>query len=32
MQASWVGWLAFLVLAAMVLITSCQANFGGSVG
>ena len=28
MQSSWVGWLAFVVLAAMVLVTSCQASFG----
>lgn len=30
MQSSWIGWVAFLVLAAMVGITSCQANFSGA--
>ncbi|MEO1492856.1 MAG: hypothetical protein AAFV19_11945 [Pseudomonadota bacterium] len=25
MQPSWIGWVAFLVLASLVLVTSCQA-------
>jgi len=25
MQSSWTGWIAFLVLAALVTVTSCQA-------
>ena len=29
MQSSWIGWVAFMVLAAMIGITSCQATFAG---
>lgn len=28
MQSSWIGWIAFLVLAALVSVTSCQAYLG----
>ena len=28
MQSSWIGWVAFLVLAALVSVTSCQAYLG----
>ncbi len=29
MQTSWIGWVAFLVLAALISMTSCQAITGG---
>lgn len=28
MGPSWVGWVAFLVLAMLIGVTSCQAGFG----
>ena len=28
MQSSWTGWVAFLVLAALISVTSCQAYLG----
>ena len=30
MQSSWIGWVAFLVLAGLIGITSCQAWLGES--
>ena len=28
MQSSWIGWVAFLVLGALISVTSCQAYLG----
>lgn len=28
MQSSWIGWIAFVVLGALILVSSCQAYLG----
>ena len=28
MQSSWIGWVAFIVLGALISVTSCQAYLG----
>ena len=29
MQSSWIGWIAFIVLGALITMSSCQAYLGG---